>query len=95
VCHGPAGIVNVKLSNGKYLVDGKKVTGFTDSEENAVGLTQVVPFLLEKTLRERGAEFAGVADFKENVVISDRLATGQNPASARKLASAVAQLITR
>lgn len=95
VCHGPAGIVNVKLSNGQYLVAGKKVTSFTDAEESAVGLTDVVPFLLEKTLKERGAEFSGAPNFKENVVISERLATGQNPASARKLASSVAQFLSQ
>lgn len=91
VCHGPAGIVNVRLGNGNYLVAGKRVTAFTDAEEAAVGLTSVVPFLLEKRLKERGAEFAGAPNFQENVVISERLATGQNPASARKLARLVVQ----
>ncbi|MGO4758460.1 type 1 glutamine amidotransferase domain-containing protein, partial [Streptomyces sp. 2MCAF27] len=56
VCHGPAGLVNLKLSNGAYLVAGKNVAGFTNSEEAAVGLTDVVPFLLQSRLEERGAK---------------------------------------
>jgi putative intracellular protease/amidase len=54
VCHGPAGLVNIKLNNGKYLVDGKKINAFTNEEEAAVKLTNVVPFLLENKLKERG-----------------------------------------
>ena len=57
VCHGPAGLVNVKLSNGKYLVDGKKINAFTNEEETIVKLDKVVPFLLESTLIARGAKF--------------------------------------
>ncbi|MBT1706515.1 type 1 glutamine amidotransferase domain-containing protein, partial [Chryseosolibacter indicus] len=57
VCHGPAGLVNIKLSNGKYLVDGKKINAFTNEEEIAVGLEKVVPFALETKLIDRGAKF--------------------------------------
>lgn len=91
VCHGPAALVNVKLSNGKYLVDGKDVNSFTDQEEEAVGLTKVVPFLLESTLRERGAKFQAGENWADKVVVSERLITGQNPYSAHSLALKVVE----
>ncbi|MEL7089419.1 MAG: type 1 glutamine amidotransferase domain-containing protein, partial [Planctomycetota bacterium] len=67
VCHGPAGLVNVRLSDGRYLVDGQRVAAFTNAEESAVGLTQAMPFLLETRLRERGAEFVAADNFAPNV----------------------------
>ena len=82
VCHGPAALVNLKLSDGKYLVADKTVAAFTNEEEAAVGLTDIVPFLLESTLIERGAKFTKVPNFEVCVVACDRLVTGQNPASA-------------
>lgn len=82
VCHGPAGLVNIKLSDGSYLVAGKKVAAFTNSEEEAVKLTETVPFLLATKLEERGAVHVPAADFQEQVVVDQRLITGQNPASA-------------
>lgn len=82
VCHGPAALVNVKLSNGKHLVEGKDVNCFTNAEEDESGYSDLVPFLLESKLRERGARFQYADNWKEKVVISDRLITGQNPASA-------------
>ncbi|MBV9389470.1 MAG: type 1 glutamine amidotransferase domain-containing protein [Chroococcidiopsidaceae cyanobacterium CP_BM_ER_R8_30] len=82
VCHGPAGLVNIKLANGEYLVAGKTVSAFTNQEEAAVELAEVVPFLLESKLRERGAEFSKAPNFQAHVVVSERLVTGQNPASA-------------
>lgn len=82
VCHGPAGLVNIKLSNGDYLVSGKTVAGFTNDEEAAVGLSEVVPFFLEEALTDRGATHTKAANFESHVVVSDRLVTGQNPASA-------------
>jgi len=85
VCHGPAGLVNIKLSNGKYLVDGKKVNAFTNEEEEAVGLTNVVPFLLETKLIERGAIFEKSGLWQSHVVVDQRLITGQNPASAKQV----------
>ena len=91
VCHGPAGIVNLKLSNGKYLVSGKQLTSFTDEEERATGQAEVVPFLLETQLREHGGKFSGADNWQENVVVDGRLITGQNPASAGKLAQAIIQ----
>lgn len=82
VCHGPAGLVNVKLPNGKYLVEGKNVNCFTNSEENAVGMSNVVPFPLETALCDRGGVFQRSDNFQSHVVTNDRLVTGQNPASA-------------
>ncbi|VVU99323.1 type 1 glutamine amidotransferase domain-containing protein [Mesonia oceanica] len=82
VCHGPAGLVNIKLSNGKYLVDGKKVNAFTNEEEVAVKLENVVPFLLENKLIERGAIFEKSGLWQKHVTVDQRLVTGQNPQSA-------------
>jgi putative intracellular protease/amidase len=86
VCHGPAGLVNIRLGDGAYLVDGKRVSAFTNEEEAAVGLTDVVPFPLETKLIERGARFTKTANFAEHAVADQRLVTGQNPASAGKVA---------
>ncbi|WP_200797064.1 MULTISPECIES: type 1 glutamine amidotransferase domain-containing protein [Rubritalea] len=93
VCHGPAALVNLKLSDGSLLIKGKKVTGFTNEEEEAVGLTKEVPFLLEDKLKEQGATFDGAEKFKVKVITSERLVTGQNPASAGPTADAVLKLL--
>lgn len=93
VCHGPAGIINIKLSNGKYLVDGKKVNGFTNEEEAAVKLDKVVPFLLEDKLIERGGIYEKSAPWTEHVVTDQRLITGQNPQSARAVGRALLVLL--
>ncbi|OKH28948.1 type 1 glutamine amidotransferase domain-containing protein [Chroogloeocystis siderophila] len=93
VCHGPAGLLNIKLANGEYLIKGKTVSGFTNEEEAAVELTEAVPFLLESALKERGAEFTKAPKFEAHVVKSDRLVTGQNPASAAGVAEQMLQLI--
>jgi len=93
VCHGPAGLVNIKLADGEYLIKGKTVSGFTNEEEAAVELTEAVPFLLESKLKEQGAEFSKAANFEAHVVTSDRLVTGQNPASAAGVAEQMLQLI--
>lgn len=93
VCHGPSGLVNVTLSNGEYLVNGKELTSFTDSEEQATQQDKHVPFLLESTLRQRGARFSGADNWQEHVVVDGRLITGQNPASAHKLALQLIQLL--
>lgn len=89
VCHGPAGLVNVKLSNGTYLVSGKKLNGFTNEEETIVGLTKVVPFLLEDKLKERGGIFEKSAPWQTHAVTDQRLITGQNPQSATAVGEAV------
>jgi len=93
VCHGPAGIVNIKLSNGEYLVKGKKVNGFTNAEEKAVQLEKVVPFLLEDKLKERGGIFESSGVWQEHVVSDQRLVTGQNPQSAKAVGEAVLELL--
>lgn len=89
VCHGPAGLVNIKLSNGKYLVDGKKINAFTNEEEAEVKLTNVVPFLLEDKLKERGAKFEKSELWQNHVVADQRVITGQNPQSAKSVGEAI------
>lgn len=93
VCHGPAGLVNIRLSDGSYLVDGKRVTGFTNAEEEAVKLTDVVPFLLETVLVERGAQFEHSGLWESHVTVDGRLVTGQNPASAEGVGDALVQVL--
>ena len=93
VCHGPAALVNIKLSDGAYLVANKTVAAFTNEEEAAVGLTDIVPFLLEAKLIERGANFTKVANFQVCVVECDRLVTGQNPASAAGVGEKMVELL--
>ncbi|CDF79473.1 ThiJ/PfpI family protein [Formosa agariphila KMM 3901] len=88
VCHGPAGLVNIKLSNGSYLVDGKKINAFTNEEEIKVKLEDVVPFMLEDKLKTRGAIFEKSAPFNAHVVTDQRLVTGQNPQSAHRVGEA-------
>ncbi|MGY3211835.1 DJ-1/PfpI family protein [Mucilaginibacter sp. HD30] len=95
VCHGPAALVNIKLSNGQYLVEGKKVNAFTNEEEAAVALDKVVPFLLENKLIERGAIFEKSGLWQNHVVTDKRLVTGQNPASAKGVGEAVASEIQK
>lgn len=93
VCHGPAALVNVTLSDGTYLVAGRQVAAFTDAEEQAVGLTEVVPFLLSSTLAERGARMQPADDWTAQVVTDDRLVTGQNPQSATGVGEALRDLL--
>lgn len=94
VCHAPAVFLNVKDSSGEYLVKGKAVTGFTNSEEEAVELSDIVPFLLEDELIKRGGEYQKVDDWNAFAIQDGLLITGQNPASselaAKKLLSALA-----
>ena len=93
VCHGPAALVNIKLSDGSYLVTGKKVTGFTDDEEREIKLEEYVPFLLETELRKRGGIFQAKANWTTNVVADERLITGQNPGSATEVGEAIVKLM--
>lgn len=95
VCHGPAALVNLTLSDGRYLVDGKVVNSFTNEEEQEVGLDDDVPFLLESKLIERGAEFRKSPKFEAHVETSERLVTGQNPASAKGVATQMWALLER
>ncbi|HZE41806.1 MAG TPA: type 1 glutamine amidotransferase domain-containing protein [Stackebrandtia sp.] len=89
VCHGPAGLVNVTLSTGKNIVDGKQVAAFTNAEEAAVKADGIVPFALETALVDKGAKHTGADNFASHVVTDGRLVTGQNPASADGVAHAV------
>lgn len=93
VCHGPSALVNLTLTDGTYLVEGKEVSAFTNTEEEAVGLAGVVPFLLQSALEERGAKHVAAPDFEPQVSVSERLVTGQNPASATKVAEEVVRLL--
>lgn len=93
VCHGPAGLVNIKLSDGRYLVTDKDVSTFTNDEERAVDLYDTVPFLLADILQDRGARHLPAANFEAQVVVSERLVTGQNPASAKGVAEAMLPLL--
>ncbi|MFQ8213606.1 type 1 glutamine amidotransferase domain-containing protein [Klebsiella pneumoniae] len=93
VCHGPAGLVNIKLSDGRYLVANKDVSAFTNDEERAVGLYDTVPFLLTDVLQDRGARHLPAANFEAQVVVSERLVTGQNPAAAKGVAEAMLPLL--
>ncbi|AZB44952.1 type 1 glutamine amidotransferase domain-containing protein [Bacillus sp. FJAT-42376] len=88
VCHGPAGFVGTKLSNGKWLVDGVSMTGFTNEEEQQTGLDSLMPFLLESKLREQGAQFEKAAAYSDHVVADTRFVTGQNPQSSQSAAEA-------
>jgi putative intracellular protease/amidase len=82
VCHGPAGLTGATRADGKPLVAGRKVTGFTNAEEEAVGLSKVVPFLLESKLRELGGVFESGGDWQPYAVQDGHLITGQNPMSS-------------
>ncbi|MBO9204311.1 MULTISPECIES: antibiotic biosynthesis monooxygenase [Niastella] len=95
VCHGPAGLVNIKLSNGKYLVDGKKINAFSNEEEVAVKLDKAVPFLLESKLIERGAIFEKSGLWQSHVVTDQRVVTGQNPQSAKAVGEAVLAILSQ
>jgi putative intracellular protease/amidase len=93
VCHGPAALVGVKRSNGRSIVEGLRVTGFSDDEEAAVGLTEAVPFLLEQRLGQLGGRYEKQAMWSSFAVRDGKLVTGQNPQSsaetARELLAAI------
>ena len=93
VCHAPAALVNVKSENGHPLVKGKKVTGFSNTEEEAVGLTKIVPFLLEDELKKLGAHYSKEADWSSFAQQDGLLITGQNPASSDEVANLLLQAL--
>ncbi len=93
VCHAPAVLRHVKAADGTPLVKGKKVTGFTNTEEEAVGLTKVVPFLVEDMLKENGGNYSKGADWQSYVLTDGNLITGQNPASSEAGAKALLKLL--
>ena len=86
VCHAPAVLKNVTAPGGDPIVRDRKVTGFTNEEEEAVGLTEVVPFLLEDVLKEQGGSFSKAGPFETHVVEDGLLITGQNPPSSERAA---------
>jgi len=87
VCHAPGVLRHVKAADGKPLVEGKQVTGFTNTEEEAVGLTNVVPFLVEDELKAKGGIYSKGPDWGSYVVVDGLLITGQNPASSTEAAA--------
>lgn len=92
VCHGPAVLTPARRADGTSVVQGRRVTAFTNTEEAAVGLTEAVPFLLESKLRALGGQFESAADFRPHVVVDGPLVTGQNPASSGLAAQALSRL---
>ncbi|ADV27281.1 ThiJ/PfpI domain-containing protein [Pseudoxanthomonas suwonensis 11-1] len=93
VCHDPAALRHAHRPDGAPLVQGRKVTGFSDSEEAAVGLAEVVPFSVEAMLRDHGGEYSRAGDFQPYVVTDGLLVTGQNPASSAPTAEALLALL--
>ncbi|HCC60406.1 MAG: type 1 glutamine amidotransferase domain-containing protein [Gammaproteobacteria bacterium] len=93
VCHAPAALVQVRGVDGEYLVKGKRVTGFTNTEEEGVQLTEVVPFLLEDKLKEVGGDYSKGPDWSSYVLVDGLLVTGQNPASSEEAARELLKLL--
>ncbi|WP_170360582.1 type 1 glutamine amidotransferase domain-containing protein [Ruegeria arenilitoris] len=93
VCHAPIVLANAKAADGSPLVKGRTVTGFTNEEEDAVGLTEIVPLLVEDTMKDRGAQFSKVEPFQPHAVQDGKLITGQNPASSAAVARKVLEAL--
>lgn len=93
VCHAPGVLKDVKGADGEPLVKGRSVTGFTNSEEEGVGLVDVVPFLVETMLAEKGGRYSKGEDWASYVLTDGTLVTGQNPASSREAAEALLKLL--
>ena len=94
VCHAPGVLRHPKTSDGTFVVQGKTVTGFTNSEEEAVGLTKVVPFLVEDMLKQNGGKYSKAQDWHPHVVTDGLLITGQNPASSEPAAKALLEKLS-
>ncbi|WP_426199567.1 type 1 glutamine amidotransferase domain-containing protein [Pseudomonas sp. DC3200b2] len=95
VCHAPGVFKGVKNPEGQSVVQGKRVTGFSNSEEAAVGLTEVVPFLVEDMLKNNGGDYSKGADWGSYVVEDGHLITGQNPASSEATADALLRRLSQ
>jgi putative intracellular protease/amidase len=93
VCHAPTVFKHSKAANGTPLVSGRKVTGFTNTEEDGVGLTEIVPFLVEDMLKDNGATYSKGPDWGSFVVVDGKLVTGQNPASSAEAAQKLLALL--
>ncbi len=94
VCHAPGVLRHVKSANGYPVVQGKAVTGFTNTEEQAAGLTEIVPFLVEDMLKQNGGNYVKVADWQPNVLKHGLLITGQNPASSAPAAKGLLEQLS-
>lgn len=95
VCHGPAALTRAVDENGVSILKGKKVTGFTNTEEEAVGLTKIVPFLLEEKMKTLGGIYERGPDWASHAVVDGHLVTGQNPASSEEAAKKLIGLLTK
>ena len=95
VCHAPGVLRHAKAADGRPLVQGRGVAGFTNTEEDAMGLTEVVPFLVEDELRRNGGRFSKAGDFKPYVVSDGLLITGQNPASSGPAAEVLVERLAK
>ena len=95
ICHGVSGLLNVKLKNNEYLIKGKDLTSFNDIEERISGKYSVVPFLLQCELMLRGSKYRIAKEWVDNVQVSERLITGQNPQSGRSLGLAMVTLLQK
>ena len=89
VCHAPGVLRHARTPGGQPLVQGRNVTGFTDTEEAAAGLTKIVPFLVEDMLKEQGGQFSKTADWQPHVVVDGLLINGQNPALSEPAVAAL------
>ncbi len=95
VCHAPAALRHAKTAAGIPVVQDRAVTGFANTEEEAAGLTQVVPFLVEDMLKQQGGRYSKMADWQPHVITDGRLITGQNPASSEPAAKALLAMLNR
>jgi putative intracellular protease/amidase len=93
VCHGPAGLLDLRRPDGTHLLAGADVTSFSNAEEAEIGLDSVVPFLLQTALEQRGARHTDAGIFAPHVVVDGRLVTGQNPPSSAGVAQEVIRLL--
>jgi putative intracellular protease/amidase len=94
VCHGPVGLINVKLSNGKYLIDGKKIASFSNAEEAAEGGVGIVPFFVADELAAHGGILSHADLWQPNVIADGKFVSGQNPASAKAVAEEIVKLLS-
>ena len=95
VCHAPGVLRHAKDPDGKPLVQGKSVTGFSNSEEDAVGLSKIVPFLVEDMLKANGGRYVKKDDWQSHAIVDGLLVTGQNPASSAEAAKALLHLLAQ
>lgn len=93
VCHAPAVLLRARGSDGQPLVQGRQVTGFSNTEEAAIELTEIVPYLLEDALAAAGGDYRRVNDWQSLAVVDGKLVTGQNPASSTAVALALLELL--